>query len=150
MFSDSWLLYFLFKSICKMKTKILQKFEPLTRPNAGHTKTEPPKYMTKRAFTFVLFCLYLVCVKRITPCNCLCFSSCYCFSASRVRNIRASHIRDFRPCRNVKSHVCPYFLIPPEKDSAVSENNSSVMWRLSLEKSCLLFFCSAVQKLNKI
>ena len=46
--------------------------------------------------------------------------------AGCVSNIEASHIRDFGPCHN--------FLIPPEMDSAISKNNSSVRRGLSLEK----------------
>ena len=40
----------------------------------------------------------IVFASRITLCNCLCSSSSLsCFSASRVRNIGTSHIRDFGP-----------------------------------------------------
>ena len=48
-------------------------------------------------------------MKSKTLCNCLCSS--LCDSASRVWNIGASHIEDFGPCYNVKSHVCHDFLV---------------------------------------
>ena len=35
----------------------------------------------------------------------------FVYSASRVWNIGASHIEDFGPCYNVKSHVCHDFLV---------------------------------------
>ena len=56
---------------------------------------------------------YCVCVKRITHCNCLCFSP-SSFSASCVQNTGASHIRDFGPCHYVKSNVCRDLFIPSE------------------------------------
>ena len=78
---------------------------------------------------------YCVCVKRITLCNCLCSFSTR-FSACRVRNIGASHIRDFGPSHGVKGHVCCHDSLTHQKtDSAISKNNSSVRPGLSLEKS---------------
>ena len=35
-----------------------------------------------------------------------------CFSASYVRNIGVSHIRDLGPCHKLKSRICCDFLIP--------------------------------------
>ena len=47
---------------------------------------------------------YCVCVKRITPCNCLCSSSSSCFSASVIRNIREFGSKNcfYRPSNSTK------------------------------------------------
>ena len=77
------------------------------------------------------------CVKCITLCNCLC-SFLSCFSASRVRNIVASHVGDFRPCHNVKYHVCCDFLIPSENGFGHFKEQLKRQTRVVLkEKSCL-------------
>ena len=55
---------------------------------------------------------FYVCVKVQTLYNLPAFSS--CDSASRVRNIRATHIWDFGPCHKVKSRVCYDFFVPSE------------------------------------
>ena len=80
---------------------------------------------------------FCVCVKRITLCNCLCSSSSR-FSASLVRNIGVSHIRDFGPSHNVKNHLCCYITSKSRQkmDSGILKNNSSVRPELTLEKSC--------------
>ena len=57
--------------------------------------------------------VYLYLLRLRETHNALLLLSSSCFSASRVRNIEASHIRDFRLCHNLKSHICCDFLIPP-------------------------------------
>ena len=46
---------------------------------------------------------YCVCVKRITPCNCLCSSSSSCFSASVIQNIREFGSKNcfYRPSNSI-------------------------------------------------
>lgn len=66
-------------------------------------------------------------------CNYL-YSFC-CFSVSRIS---ASHIQDFGPCYNVKSHVCCCGISTScqKTEMAISKNNSSII-PTSLEKNCL-------------
>ena len=92
-----------------------------------------------------------VCVKCITLCKCLCSTSSSRFSASRTRNIGASHIWDFGPYHSVKIHVScyPTSLSRQKTDSVVSKNNSSVRLGLSLKKSCL-WSCVAGGNLYKL
>ena len=80
--------------------------------------------------------IYCVCGKHIMPCNCLC-SSCSCFCAIRVRNIRASHIRDFGLCHNMKSYVCRNFLIPSENGFGHFKKQLKRKGRVVLKKSFL-------------
>lgn len=60
---------------------------------------------------FYVIRFYCVFEKRITLCNCLCYSSSNRssgFSASRVMNIVASNVGDFGPTHSVKSQVYCY------------------------------------------
>ena len=121
---------------------------------------------------------YCVCVKRKMLCN-VQYSSCYCFSASRVWNIGvASHIFDFGPYYNVKSHVCCHFLTPSENglghifdfgpyynlkshvcchfltqlENGLGHFNGQLkhQTRVVLRKKLLMILLRAVQKLKKL
>ena len=68
---------------------------------------------------------------------------------SRVQNIGASRLRDFRPCQNEKSHACCYTTSSSRKktNSAMSKNNPSV--RVVIRKKLRVILWNAVQKLYK-
>ena len=85
-------------------------------------------------------------MKWKTLCNCLCSSS-SCDSASPVRNIGASHIWDFGPCHNVKSHVCYDFLIPSENGFCHFIEKLKRQARVVLRKKLFVISCSAVEYL---
>ena len=103
------------------------------------------------ALAFFFIIIAFARMKRITLCNCLCsFSSSSCFSASRVRNIRASHIRDFGPCHYLKSHVCYDFLIPSEKGFGYFKEQLKRQARVVFRKKLFVILFSAVRKLNKL
>ena len=92
---------------------------------------------------------YCVCVKRKMLCNGQC-SSCYCFSASRIWNIGvASHIFDFGPYYNVKSHVCCHFLAASENGLGHFNGQLKHQTRVVLRKKLLVILLRAVQKLKK-
>ena len=91
---------------------------------------------------------YFVCVKRITLCNCLCSSSSSRFSASRVRNIGASHIRDFRLVITRIVTFVMTFSSHQKTDSPISKN-SIVKRGLTFRTKLFVILYSAMQKLNK-
>ena len=88
---------------------------------------------------------YCVCVKRITLGNRV--SSSVCFSASRVRNIGASHIWDFGPCHDVKPMFYVTSSFRQKTDSVISKKNSSLRQSLSFRKKLFVILYSVEWKL---
>ena len=84
----------------------------------------------------------------LTLCNCQ--SSSCCFSASRVRSIGASYIRDFGPFHNVKSHVWYDFLIPSENGFGHFKEQLKRYVRVLLRKKLFVILYNTVRKLNKL
>ena len=103
-----------------------------------------------RLYAWITRYSYCVCVERITLCNCLCSFSSSCFSASRVRNIGASHILEFRPCHNLKSHVCWDFLTPSWNGFGHFKEELKHQARVILEKKLFVILCCGVRKLKEL
>ena len=88
---------------------------------------------------------FCVCVKFQIPFFTICLRFCSsCDFASRVRNIRASHVWDFGPCHNVKSHVCYDLCVLSENGFGHFKEQLKRQTRFVLKKKLLVILCSAV------
>ena len=66
-------------------------------------------------------------------------------------NIGASHIWDFRPCHDVKIHVCCGFFIPSEKRIRAFERTTQAWDRgLPFRKNQFLILYNALRKLSRL
>ena len=116
----------------------------------GKIKKEEPSKLETSWTKLLVNKTNCVCVKRITLCNCLCSSSSSsCFSGSHVRNIEASHIRDFGL---VITWNVTFVMTSPsrQKTDAPISKNSSVRLGLTFRKKLFVILYSAMQKLNKL
>ena len=115
------------------------KLQSTLRPDSNLNKVIALAWNTKR---FAIACSSSSCVyvKHITLCNCLCSSSSR-FSASRIRNIGASHTRDFRSCHSVKSHVTTRLIRPSENGFGHLKKKLKRQARVVLRKKLFVILC---------
>ena len=115
----------------------------------GKIKKEEPSKLESSWTKMFVNKTNCVCVKRITLYNCLCSFSSSCFSASRARNIGASHIWDLELVITWNVTVVMTFSSRQKSDAPISKK-SSVRRGLSFRKKLFVILYSAMQKLNKL
>ena len=115
---------------------ILQKYQSLSNQSFKHNSAHMPSLNLTLRFLLNLgfVCSSLMVTTEKTN---ACGPWTFCFSASRVRNISASHIRDFGPCHNVKSTFFVTSSSRQKTDSTISKNSSSFRRRLSFRKKAM-------------
>ena len=115
----------------------------------GKIKKEEPSKLESSWTKMLVNKTNCVCVKRITLYNCLCSFSSSCFSASRARNIGASHIWDLELVITWNVTVVMTSSSRQKSDAPISKK-SSVRRGLSFRKKLFVILYSAMQKLNKL